>query len=235
MGTHLHRANREGKGMSQDVMKAWQLALTLALLSSSIGCGSPAPPNIRPREANVASLNPQDWYIYHSAEMPAHPSADANGAWSFEFPSWVIGGHVNYIQTPFNATMVLHNVTITFRIESDTPQYRVIDSSDILPATVHLFFEQQNDDLADLNGRWWAGASVYNLGSQDNTTITFVVPLTPDQWSNVHGQRDPQAFYAALGNIGWIGVTCGGQYFWGHGVALSGGSAKYILVNLNVN
>ncbi len=89
--------------------------------------------------------------------------------------------------------------------------------------------------LPDPNGRWWAGASVYNLGSQDNTTITFVVPLTPDQWSNVYGQRDPQAFYAALANIGWIGVTCGGQYFWGHGVALSGGSAKYILVDFQVD
>ncbi len=116
-------------------------AVALALLMScSIGCGSPAPPNIRPREANVASLDPHDWYIYHSSEMPSHPSADPMGAWSFEFPSWQFGGHVNYVQTPFNATTALHNMTITFGIESDTRQYKVIESRDITPATVRLFF-----------------------------------------------------------------------------------------------
>ncbi len=195
-------------------------ALVLVSLSCIAGCGIGPPPNIPPREANVASLNPHDWYIFYSAGLPSHPTADPTGAWSFEFPNAEFGGHVGYVQTPFNATIALHHITITFRIESNTPQYRVIDSADILPATVHLFFEQQNDDLAEPNGRWWASASRYTLGSQDNTTITFVVPLTPDQWSNVYGQRDPQSFYAALGNIGWIGVTCGGQYFWGHGVAL---------------
>jgi hypothetical protein len=210
-------------------------ALTLASLSCLGGCGITAPPNIRPQQANVAALRPQDWYIYYSAGMPSHPSADPLGAWSFEFPSAELAGHVNYIQTPFNATTTPHNVTITFKIESDIPQYKVIDSGDTLPATIHLFFEQQNDDLVDPNGRWWAGASAYNLASLDNTTITLVVPLTPDQWSNVDGQRDPRSFYAALGNVGWIRVTCGGQYFWGHGVALAGGRAKYTLINLNIN
>jgi hypothetical protein len=210
-------------------------ALTLVSLSCLTGCAISPPPNVRPEEVNVASLDPQNWYIYYSAEMSSHPSADPKGAWSFEFPSSEVGGHVNYVQTPFNATTTLHNVTAIFRIESDTPRYKVMDSSDILPATVHIFFEQQNDDLVDPNGRWWATASLYNLGSQDNTTITFVVPLTPDQWSNVHGKRDPNSFYAALGNVGWIGMTFGGQSFFGHGVALTSGSAKYILVDLNVN
>ena len=58
---------------------------------------------------------------------------------------------------------------------------------------------------------------LYNLGSKDNTIVSFSVPLTPDQWSNVYGQRDSKSFYAALANVGWIGVTFGGQYFWGHG------------------
>jgi hypothetical protein len=210
--------------------------LGLVWLSCLVGCvGIQPPPNIRPQEPNVASLDPQNWFIYYSAGMPAHPSADPLGAWSFEFPSAENGGHVNYVQTPFNATTPLHNVSLTFRAESETPQYRVIDPGDISPATVHLFLEQQHDDLENPTGRWWASASQYNLGSQDNTTLTFVVPLTPDQWTDVHGQSDPQSFYAALQNIGWIGLTCGGQRFFGHGVALESGSAKYILVDLNVN
>jgi hypothetical protein len=48
-------------------------------------------------------------------------------------------------------------------------------------------------------------------------------------------QQDANSFYAALGNIGWIGVTFSGQRFFGHGVALNGGSAKYILVDLHIN
>lgn len=202
-----------------------------------MGCGpaiSP-PPNIQPQAANVVSLAPQNWYIYYSAGVPPNPSADIEGAWSFEFPSSGTGGHVNYVQTPFNATTTLHAVSITFKVESDAPQYEVLDPTDIPPATIHLFFEQQGDDLVDPNGRWWALASGYNLGSQDDGTIMYNVALTSDQWSNVVGQHDPQAFAAALTNIGWIGLTCGGQYFWGHGVALGNGSAKFILVDFQVS
>jgi len=183
----------------------------------------------------MVSLDPQDWYIYYSAGMPPHPSADAEGAWSFELPSAEGGGHVNYVQTPFNATTTPNSVTITFRVESDAPQYEVLDPSDYPPATVRLFFEQQNDDLSDPNGRWWADASVYNLGSQDGQTLTFTVPFTYDQWTNVDGQFDPQAFSAALKNIGWVGMTFGGQKFAGHGVAIRSGSARYVLIDCSVN
>ena len=204
-------------------------ALAVVLLAS--GCAQV--PNIAPQAPNVVSLTPQDWYFFHGDNMPLHPLPDATGAWSFSFPH--PDGHVNYLQTQFNATEVLHNVTIVFRIESDAPQYKVLDPTDHPPATVHLFFEQKNDDLRNLNGRWWATWSQYNLGAPDNTTIRFVIPLTPDQWSNVHGQRNPASFYAALANVGWIGMTFGGQSFFGHGVALSGGTAKYVLVDFSVN
>ena len=180
------------------------------------------------------SLAPQNWYIYYSAGMPLNPTADGAGAWSFEFPSSEAGGHVNYVQTPFNATTTLHNVRVTFRVESSAAQYAVLDPGDISPATVHLFIEQQGDDLSSPNGRWWAQAGGYNLGSQDNETITLSVPLTPDQWTNVYGQRNARDFPAALGNIGWVGLTCGGQYFWGHGVALGSGTARFILIDFQM-
>jgi predicted small lipoprotein YifL len=207
-------------------------ALTVISCLALAGCGISPPPDIPPKQSNVASLDPQNWYIFYSADMPSHPSAMADGAWSFDFPT---SGHINYVQTPFNTTTTLHMVTLTFRIESGDPQYRVLDPKDILPATVHLFFEQRNDDLVNPNGRWWATFSKYDLGSKDNTTVTFLVPLTPDQWTNVDGEQDPNSFYAAFENIGWIGLTCGGQAFFGHGVALNSGTAKYVLVNLSVS
>ena len=211
-------------------------AITLAILLCLPGCaghtyGIAPPPDIPPRQPNVVSLDPQDWYIFYSAGMAPHPFANVEGAWSFPFPTT---GHVNYIQTPFIAATALQSVHITFRVDSDAPQYEEIDSNDILPATVRIFFEQRNDDLINPDGRWWADTSVYNLGSRDDTTITTIVPFDPSQWSNVEGQTDPQSFYAALNNVGWIGVTCGGQYFFGHGVALGGGAARYILVDFHV-
>lgn len=213
-------------------MKRFVPIIALASLSVCLtGCFELPP--WPPKQPNIGSLDPQDWYIFHSDDMPTHPSAHSMGAWSFTIPR--PDGHVNYIQTPFNATEVLHNVTITFEIESDTPKYSVVDPTDHLPATVHLFFEQKGDDLRNPNGRWWATWSQYNFGSQDNSTITFVIPLTLDQWSNVIGERNATAFYAALANVGWIGITCGGQFFFGHGIAMDGGSAKYVLVDLSVN
>lgn len=212
----------------------------LASLSFLAGCGFLAkgvtpPPSIPPPESNVVSLDPQNWYMFYSTGVPLHPPTDPQGAWSFEFPSAESGGHVGYIQTPFNATTTLHNVGMTFRVESDAPQYKVLDSGDIPPATFHVFFEQQGDDLSNPDGRWWADAGGYNLGSQDGQTLTITVPLTPDQWTGVNGQHDPNAFATALANVGWIGFTCGGQYFWGHGVAMTSGTSKFILIDFRVN
>jgi hypothetical protein len=208
----------------------------VAFLGCQMGCAYVAPPpSIQPDAPNVVSLAPQNWYAYYSAGVPPNPSSDNEGAWSFDFPALQTGGHVNYLQTPFSLTTSPQNVTVTFRVESYEPQYEVVDPKDILPATLHLFFEQKDDDLVNPNGRWWAQSGGYDLGSRDNETVTLTVPLTADQWTNVDGQYDAQGFASALENIGWIGVTYGGQYFWGHGVALAGGDSKFILINYVVD
>jgi hypothetical protein len=209
---------------------------TAATLPSSFSQATiAAPPHAVPQEPNVASLDPQSWYIYYSSGMPSHPSLDSEGAWSLSIPSVSGGGHVNYVQTPFMSTSLPHTLNITFRVESEGPAYDVIDPSDVLPATVHVFFERNGDNLVEPDGRWWAHPSMYNLGSQDGQTITYTIPFTYDQWSNVNGEQDEARFAAAWQNVGWVGVTFGGQYFWGHGVAMLSGQAKYVLINLNVN
>lgn len=213
----------------------WLIFLILpCLLLLEASCGLNTVPDVKPEQPNVVSLNPQDWYIFYSAGVPQHPSGDPDGAWSFDFPSSESDGHVNYVETPFNATIPMHSVTVVFEVQSNDPQYVVVDSTDHLPATCRLMIEQRGDDLTDPNGRWWANASIYNLGSQDNQIISFDIPLTPEIWSNVDGQTNAQAFASALSNIGWVGITFGGQYFAGHGVAISGGSAKFVLISYSV-
>lgn len=226
------------KSMSRTWLTLTFHGLAVWLLISSMGCGftgSAGPPNIPPEEPNVVSVDPANWYIFYSAGMPAHPSPDPQGAWSFDFPKSENGGYLGYVETPFNATVALHNVTITFDVEDNAAQYVVHDPTDHLPATFRLMIEQQNDNLSDPNGRWWAQASMYDLGSQDNQILTISVPLTSDQWSNVYGKYDDQAFAQALQNVGWVGLTFGGQYFAGHGAAISSGSAKFILIDYSIN
>lgn len=214
------------------------------LVISSLGCLAgwscagliAGPPNIQPQEPNLVSLDPQNWYILYSAGMPDHPSSHPEGAWSFEFPMSQTDGHVNYVQTPFRATSTPNSVTITFRVLCDSPQqFVVVDPSDMPPATVRLFFEQQNDNLRNPNGRWWSYASMYDLSEASVFNTSFTVPFTSNQWSNVDGQFDEQAFDAALRNIGWVGMTFGGQRFAGHGVAINSGSAQYVLVDYTID
>src|ERR1700758_5295089 len=120
------------------------VGLLLALMSCLVGCGSSHVP-----PPGAVSLNPHDWNILYSSGTPSHPSKDAQGAWSLTIPA---PGHVNYVQTPFNASTITHNVYVTFRVDSEAPQYKVMDPADIAPATFHVFFEQKNDDLTTANG-----------------------------------------------------------------------------------
>jgi len=216
---------------------AMTCVVALVMLSGCVGLGesgSHGLPDMQPEQPNVVSLQADDWYILYSAGLPSNPSSDPDGAWSFDFPSFQAGGHVNYIESPFQATIPLHSVSVVFKVESEAPQYVVMDTTDHLPATCRLMIEQQNDNMSDPNGRWWANASIYNLGSQDNQIISFTIPFTSDQWTNVIGQANASAFAAALSNIGWVGITFGGQYFAGHGVAIRGGSSKFVLISYSV-
>lgn len=231
----------------------------LAALVLTAGCGYAAgprqastPPDT-PQNPNVVSLSPQYWDILFSDGMPANPSSDPKGAWSFLFPqvppptnnsqAFPSGtGIVGYVMTPFNATEPLHQVTITFEVENNNAQYRVMDPTDHPPATFRLMFAVKGFNLTNANDRWWGHATAYggscecyDLGSQDNQVVVISVPLTPDLWTNVYGQQSATAFDAALKNVGWFGLTFGGQSFAGHGVALAGGTAKFVLIDYVVD
>lgn len=234
----------------------------LAAITLAAGCGyagpsgSPSLPPDNPQNNNVVSLNPQDWYIVYSPGMQPNPSTDPGGAWSFPFPQFPPStnnsqafpsgtGIVGYLLTPFKATEPLHQLTMTFEVENNNAQYHVMDPKDHPPATLHLIFAVRGFNLTDENDRWWANVPGFNndgynnggydLGSQDNQVLVMSVPLTSDYWTNVYGKQNANAFDAALKNVGWFGLTFGGQYFWGHGVTLTGGTAKFILINYVVD
>lgn len=234
------------------------MLLIVAGLALTSGCGyagdsssSQGYPDT-PLQPNEVSLQPSQWYITYSPGMPEHPTTDSTGAWAFSLPEYAThlnpppgSGSVGYVYTPFKATKPLHTVTITFKVKSTKPLYHVMDPSDHPPATFHLFFATQGYNLSNANDRWWGVINGYNndgynsggydLGSRDNQVLTMSIPLTPANWTNVYGNSDSQAFNAALSKVGWFGLTFGGQYYWGHGVAIASGAAQFILVNYVVN
>jgi len=104
------------------------------------------------------------------------------------------------------------------------------NSTDTNPATFHLFLERAGDDLTKEYYRWWADTT-YVFGSADNQTITIVVPLTGDHWTDVFGRYDEAEFATALRDLAYVGLTFGGHNFAGHGVQMTRGSARFILLD----
>ena len=208
----------------------WLLALLMGL------------PPIGPAQADSLSLNPEAWHIRHSQGMPLHPSLASVG-WSFAFPRGTecetkhdCPG-VHYVTTayrnpiPANATLI-----ISFHIVTQGEvrfNYRLEPSNTCSsPATVRAFLQRADDDLYAANGRFWSNpiATILAPGS-----FTMAIKLRPDQWTNVEGQRDRAGFEALLGKIGYVGITFGGGCFFGHGVNVEGGSARFIMSSFAIN
>jgi hypothetical protein len=209
----------------------------------SLEPGSPPQPS-----SDSFTLHPSQWYLQYSAGIPDHPVADGAG-WSFDFPVYDqpsmncnedrLCGHVNYVTTPVNAAITAAGLTMTFRIETTGApvfQYALNPNNTCTnAAAVRLFIQRQGDTLeADYEFyRWWNKAAA-NLTAG---TVTLTVPLMPDQWMSVLGKtgdRDEKAtaaFRAALQNVGNIGMTFGGGCFAGHGVNISGGTARFWLTS----
>ena len=148
----------------------------------------------------------------------------SGGAFTFPGPSGVAG----YFYTKPPATIARgQTVTLVYSIDGSSPEWEVSDPN-VPPATMHLFLWRGGDDLS-CNGvmasyRFWASLGVL-LKLGDGQTLTSV--LDSSLWTNCYGQHDTNGFAGALGNAMGIGFTFGGQKFFGHGVYLSRGSARF--------
>ena len=58
-----------------------------------------------------------------------------------------------------------------------------------------------------------------------NGEYAMTVRLSPDQWTNVEGERSGAGFAKTLKRVDNIGLTFGGGCFFGHGVSVTGGTA----------
>ena len=184
--------------------------------------------------------------------MPPDPTIGGPGTWYFDFPvdpnypACIASQNCNSVGyvTETHSGPVSHSVSMTFQIvTTGAPVFNYVMESDNTcntPATVRLFLERKNDDLAEEFYRWWANPVGYEL-QPTSGDVTMTVPLTPDQWSSVYGKignynaTTLAGFQDVLTNLGRAGMTFGGGCFFGHGVNVSGGTARFVLISYSIS
>jgi hypothetical protein len=133
------------------------------------------------------------------------------------------------------------SLSATFKIiVSGSPVFEYVFESTntcIKPAHVRLWFARRGWRGNDEFYRWWANPIAYQLASGGTG---LAVPLTADQWVSVFGKTGNhdavalEGFRAALKETGQVGLVFGGGCFFGHGVNVSGGTARFVLSDYSV-
>jgi hypothetical protein len=187
----------------------------------------------------VFSLAPSLWAFQNKGAVLF--AADGGLAFDFPFPN----GRVNYLITPAPKNITVgKKLSATFVITTTSNpifSYRTNPNNTCgsgSPGTVRLFIQRAGDNLSAVGEfqqyRYWSNQIFVNLVPG---TSTISVPITPDQWSDVYGKTGvdfPDAFADTLKNAGSIGMTFGGGCFYGHGVNVSGGTARFTLTDFSL-
>jgi hypothetical protein len=168
--------------------------------------------------------------------MPPHPTPQLGGGWYFDFP--IAPGSVHYVLAEVNmaaSSDVEASISVT---TSGTPVFVYNlqpNNTCTYPAHVRLLLQQKGDDLSGRNGkeyfRWWSNSVAFQLAPGPAKLSASLTDLS--QWTSVFGDKanaSPAAtagFQQAIANLGNVGFAFGGGCFYGHGVRVSGGGARF--------
>lgn len=104
--------------------------------------------------------------------------------------------------------------------------------ADINPPTIHLLLYRNGDNGSCAGAynfyRLFASKTALVLGN--NQTVSTLLDST--KWVGCYGAVDAASFAGTLGDLRGAGVTFGGQYFAGHGVYVSQGTASFKINSL---
>jgi hypothetical protein len=192
-----------------------------------------------PRSSDIA-LDSQAWSILYSPGMPPHPMPQAGGGWYFDFPT--APGSVNYVLAEVNSA-ASHSVDASIVVTtSGLPKFLYDsgpDNSCAVPAHVRFLLQQKDDDLSGKNGkqyfRWWSNSVAYQLAPGSAHLRAALTDLS--QWTSVFGEKanasaaSVAGFKQAIANLGNVGFSFGGGCFYGHGVHVSGGTARFAITS----
>lgn len=193
---------------------------------------------LTPLTANAVSLDPADWNIRFSAGVSEHPRGPG---WFFNFPGRT--GHVNYVTTRYRGDRPLSGVLrmgIAIQTLSGAPRFNYFaglqPTGCNTPATVRPYFEVNVSN--DQFGRWWSNPVGIEL---QQGIFDITVPIEPENWSSVYGRfgnQGPAAlngFRRATRTVRQVGFTFGGGCFFGHGVRVLKGKARFLLMQYEIN
>jgi hypothetical protein len=209
--------------------------------SASKGVGGATPDSVA---VSAPSLKASDWDIQYSPGMPSHPSPAMDGGWYFDFPT-LPGTSVNYVTTNYRSSgpRTFASMTIVVSTTGNPVfSYQLGDPGNICstPAHVRLLLQRRDDDLTQEYYRWWSNAVSYELAATVDNPVTLTVAITPDQWTSVLGKQGDQdsdslaGFRSAMNDLGRVGMTFGGGCYYGHGVEVSNGSARFTLLKYSI-
>ena len=189
--------------------------------------------------AEQISLAPEVWEIRFSYDLPNRPYAHGSG-WAFDFPKGT------------NCTVKkgcpgVHYITTNYTKSIPTDSILPTPSRSSRQSTVFNFKLEDENTCKGLRHRcvpfFSAQVTIFKRTIASGRTslchlapgeYTMKVELSPDQWTNVEGERSASGFADMLKNMGNIGVTFGGGCFFGHGVNVSGGTARFMMIRFEL-
>ena len=211
--------------------------LVLAAYNDNESSPAPTPQSI------AVPMDAQAWSILYSPEMPPHPTPRTGGGWYFDFPT--DPNSVHYVLAAVNmaaSSYVNASILVT---TTGTPEfiYNLQPNNTCLyPAHVRFLLQEKGDDLSGRKGkqyfRWWSNSVAYQLASGTANLRASLTDLT--QWTSVFGEKANASaaatagFQQAIANLGSVGFSFGGGCFYGHGVRVSGGGARFTVTNYAV-
>jgi hypothetical protein len=192
------------------------------------------------RPLNVVPMNAQAWSILYSPGMPPHPAPQMGSGWYFDFPA--APGSVHYVLAEVNMAASLSVDASILVTTTETPVFVYNlqpDNTCIYPAHVRFLLQEQGDDLSGTNGkqyfRWWSTSVAYQLAPGQADLSASLTDLS--QWVSVFGEKAnasaaaTEGFKQAMANLSNVGFAFGGGCFYGHGVRVTGGSARFAVAN----
>lgn len=222
-------------------MRAGAISIFASL--ALIACIANGSPSASARRSTVIPMNAKAWSILYSAGMPQHPAPRPGGAWYFDFPR--IPNSVNYVLAAVNMAASSHVEASILVATTESPVFVYNfqpDNTCVYPAHVRFLLQERGDDLSGRNGkqyfRWWSNSVGYQLGSGAKNLRVSLTDLS--QWTSVFGEKANASAAAAAGfrqgmaNLDNVGFSFGGGCFFGHGVGVSGGAARFAATNFVV-
>ena len=218
-----------------------RLALCILGLFLIATCNGSSP--LAAQTSTVVPMNAQAWTILYSPGMPPHPTPQIGGGWYFDFPTEPNSVHYVLAAVSMAASGdVEANISVT---TTGTPVFVYNlqpDNNCVYPAHVRFLLQQKGDDLSGRNGkqyfRWWSNSVAYQLAPGQANLRASLTDLI--QWTSVLGEKAngsaaaTTGFKQAIANLGNVGFSFGGGCFFGHGVRVSGGTARFAVTGYAV-